>query len=630
MKYTVVKRGMAIFLAVLVLMTNYSVAAYASSPVNVSSSDTSNDTSNNTSNNTSNDTNNNTSNDTAAVGSNFFAIGYTMTKPGTESSVSNIRKNEVVDITVTLKDTSVSSDSINMDDYDFSKLVDSFSGSNPTVLKDSSGSGPLILKVKFSGLKYSGTGQSLKVQISKKGNSSSYQTTEINIAEAVVYEEPVKKELTPNAPYAVLISRSPIGKPISSGEVIGITVFFKNAGKTKLISPVASFSSSEELMITNDVSTFLLPDIEAGKSASVNLNVKASKKIISANQFLNVDLKYSYDFGGTMTQESISDKLNISANATDGNTTDKIDAPVPNIIIRNFSYGDGSVAAGSKFDLNFDFENKGKLKVENIVVTVDGGESFTVDGSTNTFFYESLKLGSSQKQEVPMQALTTAKSGAQSIGVTFSYEYVDNKKRSSASANIKISVPVSQPDRFHVNAPIVPKTTVVGEEIALTLAYVNKGKGEISNVEAIVESKKVDSPARMQYIGNIAAGGSGTIGFALTPNTMGDIDAILKVTYENSDQQLQTKEFPVKFNAKESTADETSELHDMSNQEEGKKFPGFWLAVGIVTILSSVIIVVVKKKRSKKIAIPTSADWNSWNDPDPSETDEEYDENTEV
>jgi len=141
MKYTVVKRGMAIFLAVLVLMTNYSVAAYASSPVNVSSSDTSNDTSNNTSNdtsnNTSNDTNNNTSNDTAAVGSNFFAIGYTMTKPGTESIVSNIRKNEVVDITVTLKDTSVSSDSINMDDYDFSKLVDSFSGSNPTVLKDS-------------------------------------------------------------------------------------------------------------------------------------------------------------------------------------------------------------------------------------------------------------------------------------------------------------------------------------------------------------------------------------------------------------------------------------------------------------------------------------------------------------
>jgi len=145
MKYTVVKRGMAIFLAVLVLMTNYSVAAYASSPVNVSSSDTSNDTSNNTSNdtsnNTSNDTNNNTSNntsnDTAAVGSNFFAIGYTMTKPGTESSVSNIRKNEVVDITVMLKDTSVSSDSINMDDYDFSKLVDSFSGSNPTVLKDS-------------------------------------------------------------------------------------------------------------------------------------------------------------------------------------------------------------------------------------------------------------------------------------------------------------------------------------------------------------------------------------------------------------------------------------------------------------------------------------------------------------
>ncbi len=46
----------------------------------------------------------------------------------------------------------------------------------------------------------------------------------------------------------------------------------------------------------------------------------------------------------------------------------------------------------------------------------------------------------------------------------FKYEYVDGEKRTQASADIKISVPVYQPDRFQINAPTVPETVTVGEE----------------------------------------------------------------------------------------------------------------------------------------------------------------------
>ena len=52
----------------------------------------------------------------------------------------------------------------------------------------------------------------------------------------------------------------------------------------------------------------------------------------------------------------------------------------------------------------------------------------------------------------------------------------------------------------------------------LTLNYVNRGKVEVSNVEATVEGDGVDAAARTQFVGNIAAGSSGNIGFALTPN----------------------------------------------------------------------------------------------------------------
>lgn len=65
------------------------------------------------------------------------------------------------------------------------------------------------------------------------------------------------------------------------------------------------------------------------------------------------------------------------------NSVEQIAGPVPNIIITNFTYGDGSVAVGSTFNLGFTFQNMGKVAVSNMVVTVDGGENFAISGGTN-------------------------------------------------------------------------------------------------------------------------------------------------------------------------------------------------------------------------------------------------------
>ncbi len=68
----------------------------------------------------------------------------------------------------------------------------------------------------------------------------------------------------------------------------------------------------------------------------------------------------------------------------------QIAGPVPNIIITNFTYGGDSVAAGSTFNLDFTFQNMGKVAVRNMVVTVDGGENFAIAGGTNTFYDDAL------------------------------------------------------------------------------------------------------------------------------------------------------------------------------------------------------------------------------------------------
>ena len=59
-----------------------------------------------------------------------------------------------------------------------------------------------------------------------------------------------------------------------------------------------------------------------------------------------------------------------------GGSTVQPAGPVPNIIITNFTYGGDSVAAGADFNLDFTFQNMGQVAVTNMVITVDGGESF--------------------------------------------------------------------------------------------------------------------------------------------------------------------------------------------------------------------------------------------------------------
>ena len=237
-----------------------------------------------------------------------------------------------------------------------------------------------------------------------------------------------------------------------------------------------------------------------------------------------------------------------------GGSTVQPAGPVPNIIITNFTYGDGSVAVGTNFDLGFTFQNMGKVAVGNMVVTVDGGENFAISGGTNTFYYDSLWAGYSLTQTVPMQVLSSAKNGAQGIDINFKYEYVDGGTRNSNTSDIKISVPVSQPDRFELGDPVLPDAINAGEESTISMEYVNKGKGDVSNVEASIEGDGITATQATQYIGNVASGASGSIGFAFTADAAGEYDAKLKVTYEDADGQQQTKESPVKITVSEAPA----------------------------------------------------------------------------
>lgn len=313
-----------------------------------------------------------------------------------------------------------------------------------------------------------------------------------------------------------------------------------------------------------------------------------------------------------------------AAQGSDGGAT-PIAGPVPNIIITNFAYGGDSVAAGSKFNLDFTFQNKGQVAVTNMVVTVDGGESFAIAGGTNTFYVDALWAGYAMTQSVPMQALASAKSGAQSVTVNFRYEYVDASARSSSQSDVKISVPISQPDRFEISDPVVPDQVIAGQENTVTMEYVNKGKGDIANVEATMEGEGFDATMKTQYVGNVASGATGTIGYAFTPHASGELKTTLKVTYEDSDGQTKTKEFPLTVSVADAPAADqpgASDSVEGRGGDRGLPVPAYVaIAVGVVAVIAAIVLLVRRRRKQKAKKNDIDEDWDDWSEGKDDKTD---------
>ena len=406
--------------------------------------------------------------------------------------------------------------------------VDSFQGDSTyyaSVSGEAENANTYIVKLK--GLTYTGDGKELSFTIyydRDDGSGGGYQPAQLNIRECVPYTEPKPEpEPTPEtipAPRAVFSSDGMVSA-IAAGETKVITVYIQNAGTTAMRDPILTLKSSGSLLIMGS-QDYMLDDIRAGRDTAVNVTVKALDKVESQMQTIDASLSFYYDDGTQLTNGSASGSVNVlSAVSNDGQNED-IASPTPIVILSKYNYGGSSVAAGSGTNLSFSFTNTSKkLAIENVMVTVTGGSDLMLNGSTNTFYFDSVAAGGSKSVTVPMKAAQLISASAQNVQIAVTYEYVDQNARKSGSATLSLSVPLYQPDRFELSEPKTSYTGYVGEETSLTIDYVNKGKSAISNVDATI-SGDIDSPTPYQRVGTIDGGKNGTIAFAVTPQLEGE------------------------------------------------------------------------------------------------------------
>ena len=541
---------------------------------------------------------------TAQARTSFLITGY-------RASRSSIYTGDTVDITVYLSRTDGSNDSIRV-----VRGLDSFQdGTASAVASGQNGE----YTVTFTGLTYTGdSGKQLAFTIYYEGNGGGYQDgNTVPVRECVPYTEPKPEpEPTPETipePRAIFNSDG-TSTSIAAGETKTITVYIQNAGTTAMRDPILTLKSSGSLLIMGS-QDYMLDDIRAGRDTAVTVTVKAPDKIESQMQTIDATLSFYYDNGTQLTGGSASGSVNVLSTVTkDTKDEETIASPTPIVILSKYNYGGSSVAAGSSTNLSFSFTNTSKtIKIENVMVTVTGGQDLMLNGSTNTFYFESVAASGSKTVTVPMKAAQLISANAQDVKIDVTYEYVDQNARKSGNATLSLSVPLYQPDRFELSEPKTSYTGYVGEETSLTIDYVNKGKSAINNVEATI-SGDIDTPTAYQRVGTIDGGKNGTIAFAVTPQLEGENQVKIVITYEDSNGNTKERVFEatVEAMAYEPT-DPGMDDPGMIDPEPASTFPWKYVIIAVVAALIVLLIVLrIRKKKAKQKA--EQALWDKWDE----------------
>ena len=395
------------------------------------------------------------------------------------------------------------------------------------------------------------------------------------------------------------IDRGPMG-PVNSGQSFQILLKIENTDTVKGIRNLtAAFEPNDQISLLEATDTRQIGDIGAGQSVDVPVSLKAGSELsAAASQLLGVTLKFDYDMDKGTVQGAYSERIVVPTNgrtATPG-------APTPNIILTNYTYGD-KVSAGQVFPLNMEFMNTSQgTPIENVVISLETGEGLSINSSSNTFYVPKMGPGEKKNQQVDVQALFQTKdSKVQSPKITISckYEYIDKTERKQSTAAETIAVPVYQPDRFQVSPPSFVEEIRQNEETTISLPYVNKGRGQVYNVEASLEGD-IQVIDRSLNLGNFDAGKSGTIDFIATPKKAGTFEGKVKVTYEDESMEVRTMEIPVAFEVKEGAAEETAGFDGVDGEMDGRR-RDWKLPAGIISAVLLAGGWWIKRKKSRRL-----------------------------
>lgn len=264
------------------------------------------------------------------------------------------------------------------------------------------------------------------------------------------------------------------------------TITVKNYGDITVRDVFVDLTATDAFYFLDGTESAFIDIIRPQDTATFTVKFKTLEDITSAKQGITAAMKYNYGRNTSIKQGESSSSTTIIAapnKAGDG----KDNGAAPNIIIGKYDIGADQIAAGDVFTLDLDFYNtNANTAVENMVMTINASGDLSIYGGSSSFYYASLPAAGAASESVQLRALPTAATGTSSVSVSFKYDYLVGDTRTSMTSEQTIYVPLYQPDKLSLSVSKPTYDIYVGNEVYITLSYMNKGRADASNVKVEV------------------------------------------------------------------------------------------------------------------------------------------------
>ena len=223
----------------------------------------------------------------------------------------------------------------------------------------------------------------------------------------------------------------------------------------------------------------------------------------------------------------------------------------PEVVLRSSSYGGSSVTAGQNFTLSTSaYNTSANLKLDGVIATIKLPDNMGLASGASSVVVGDVAPNGTINANFNLSVKGTAETGSASVTVEYTYYALVQGQSTQCTSTQVISIPVVQPDRFEINQIQAPTNAYVGEEVAISLSFANKGKGIVYNLSGEV-SGNMTNPGQKQFLGNIAAGAENSIDFYVTPGEAGTMNGEIALTYEDANGKATTVKTPFSLTVEE-------------------------------------------------------------------------------
>ena len=309
------------------------------------------------------------------------------------------------------------------------------------------------------------------------------------------------------------------------------TVTVKNIGTADMNGVFAKFTGTDSFIITGGTSSAYVSKIAQGKSATFTVKIKTLNEISSLRQDLSMTLKYNYMMSGEEQSDTYDGTFTMFAPLSGSE-------PLPYV---TFSTVDNPIGAGRKYRYSIYIENKGDIDMEDVRVTVKGGDGINVTDGTGLTYVEKVAAGKKETVKVVFETAAELASASQPLDVNLTYSYVSSGRKNTGTLDSTLIVPaeISGAPVLRMRGQKLDEAITANKEYTYTLTITNDSDIAVRNLYIdFTSSDSIYFLDGTEYatVDSIAAGKSAnvTVKFRTTESIMSvkqSIAAAIKYRY---------------------------------------------------------------------------------------------------